>query len=102
MRIDLLLVVEDLGVGFERGRDPLTYLDRSLLGAAALRGFPPTIATRTAVRTAICPLSGLRRLACFPFYLRECCSNKFTIHLILLQQSKTGFKPIAPGTLVEG
>src|SRR5687768_10673885 len=98
MRVDLLLVIEDFRVGLERGRYPLTYLHRSLL-SGTLRGFPPTIATRTAVGAAIGPLSRLRCLTCFSFYLRECGSNKFTIHLILLQLSKTGFKPIAPGTL---
>ena len=89
MRVDLLLVIEDLGVGLERGRYPLAYLNRSLLGRT-LRGFPSAVATWATVRATICPLPGRGRLTGLSFNLRECGSNKFTIHLILLQRSKDG------------
>src|SRR3982751_3932158 len=92
MRVDLFLVIKDLGVGFAGRRNSFLNLDRRVL--RLLSGSLLATIVRGA-GTPIRTLSGLRKFSGFAFHFRECGSDEFTIHLIIT--SKNQRQGISPG-----
>ena len=102
VRIDLLLVVKELGVGLHRWRRPLSHLYGRLL--CRTRGFSTRVSSAVAAMpslgTAVGTFPGLRHLARLTLDLGERGSDEFTIaHLFLyLQKIRTDSKSIARRT----
>jgi len=102
VRIDLLLVVKELGVGLHRWRRPLSHLYGRLL--CRTRGFSTrvssAVATMPSLGTAVGTFPGLRHFARLTLDLGERGSDEFTIaHLFLyLQKIRTDSKSIARRT----
>jgi hypothetical protein len=115
VRIDLLLVIEKLGICFHWWWRTLSHLDGCLLrsargvstgvstsistgvSAGISAGVSAAITTRPTMGTAVRALSDLRHFPSFTFNLGERGSDEFTIaHLFLtskdLQKIKTGSK----------
>jgi hypothetical protein len=87
VRIDLLLVVKELGVCLHRWRRPLSHLYGRLLYRT--RGFSTRVSSAVAAMpslgTAVGTFPGLRHLARFTLHLGERGSDEFTIaHLFSL------------------
>src|ERR1051325_1105352 len=94
VRIDLLLVIEELGVGFHRRRRPLSRLRCVLLRPSSLSyGFSAalSIPASDTMRTVIGTLARYGHLTYFALNLGKRRSDQFTItHLSYLQSIKTG------------
>src|SRR5882724_3218905 len=102
VRIDLLLVVKELGVGLHRWRRALSHLYGRLL--CRTRGFSTRVSSAVAAMpslgTAVGTFPGLRHFARLTLDLGERGSDEFTIaHLFLyLQKIRTDSKSIARRT----
>jgi len=82
MSVDLLFVIKDFGVGFIGRRNSFAYLNCGLLSGALLTSF--ILDAGAAVGT----LSGLRKFSGFALNFRECCSDEFTVHLIITSKNR--------------
>ena len=90
MRIDLFLVIKDLGVSFRGRRNSFLYLYRRVLWLLLRSSLLAAIVS--GARAPIRTLSGLRNFSGFALYFRECSSDEFAIHLIITsKKSTTGY-----------
>src|SRR6266498_47735 len=102
VRIDLLLIIEELGVSLHRRGRSLSHLNGRMLSRSRClsAGVSSNVAARSSLRTTIGTFPGLRDLACFALHLGKRGSDEFTIaHLFLyLQKIRTDSKSIARRT----